>query len=68
MGIENPIHLLFIAAVALVVLGPRRLPDLARALGRGAREFRDALNQGADGHEPQGPARPAPPPAPELPG
>jgi sec-independent protein translocase protein TatA len=44
MGIENPVHLLFLALVALVVLGPRRLPDLARALGKGMREFRDALN------------------------
>jgi TatA/E family protein of Tat protein translocase len=46
MGIENPVHLLFIAVVALVVLGPRRLPDLARALGKGVREFRDAIGQG----------------------
>jgi TatA/E family protein of Tat protein translocase len=46
MGIENPVHLLFIAVVALVVLGPRRLPDLARALGKGVREFREAIGQG----------------------
>ena len=45
MGIENPVHLLFIAVVALVVLGPKRLPELARALGRGIREFRDAISQ-----------------------
>jgi len=44
MGIENPVHLLFIVAVALVVLGPKRLPDLARALGKGIREFRDAMS------------------------
>ncbi len=57
MGIENPVHLLFIAVVALVVLGPRRLPDLAKALGHGIREFRDAMSSGEqDG--------PAPPPAP----
>lgn len=43
MGIENPVHLLFIAVVALVVLGPRRLPELARALGHGIREFREAI-------------------------
>jgi sec-independent protein translocase protein TatA len=45
MGIENPVHLLFIAAVALIVLGPKRLPEVARALGRGIREFREAINQ-----------------------
>lgn len=44
MGIENPVHLLFIGAVALIVLGPKRLPDLARALGKGMREFREALS------------------------
>jgi sec-independent protein translocase protein TatA len=43
VGIENPIHLLFIAAIALIVLGPKRLPDLARALGHGMREFREAM-------------------------
>jgi sec-independent protein translocase protein TatA len=44
MGIENPVHLLFIAAVALVVLGPKRLPEVARALGKGMREFRQAMS------------------------
>ena len=44
MGIENPVHLLFIAVVALVVLGPKRLPELARALGKGMREFRQAMS------------------------
>ena len=49
MGIENPVHLLFIGAVALVVLGPKRLPELARALGHGIREFREAISAGAEG-------------------
>lgn len=69
MGIENPVHLLFIGAVALVVLGPKRLPDLAKALGHGIREFREAMTAGE--HEP--PVTPAaaataqgPPPAPEA--
>jgi TatA/E family protein of Tat protein translocase len=44
MGIESPVHLLFLGAVALIVLGPRRLPELARALGKGMREFRQALS------------------------
>jgi sec-independent protein translocase protein TatA len=53
MGIDNPVHLLFIAVVALVVLGPRRLPELARALGRGIREFRGAFQE-ASAQPPQG--------------
>jgi TatA/E family protein of Tat protein translocase len=59
MGIENPVHLLFIAAVALIVLGPKRLPEVARALGHGIREFREAINQPPSPH--------APPPAHEPP-
>jgi sec-independent protein translocase protein TatA len=72
MGIENPVHLLFIAAVALIVLGPRRLPDLAKTLGHGVREFRDAMSAGAEDEpavEPPPPPDaevvPAPPPAAE---
>jgi TatA/E family protein of Tat protein translocase len=48
MGIENPVHLAFIAIVALVVLGPKRLPELARALGHGIREFREAVSGEAE--------------------
>src|SRR5260370_874283 len=59
MGIENPVHLLFIAVVALVVLGPRRLPELARALGKGVREFREAIGQGTHDADPA--AEPVPP-------
>ena len=47
MGIENPVHLIFIAAVALIVLGPKRLPALARALGQAVREFRASLEEGS---------------------
>jgi len=61
MGIENPVHLLFIAVVALVVLGPRRLPDLARALGKGMREFRESMSDGASDQEHPEPVTPAPP-------
>lgn len=46
MGIESPTHLLFLGAIALIVLGPKRLPELARALGKGMREFREALSDG----------------------
>ncbi|HEX5225660.1 MAG TPA: twin-arginine translocase TatA/TatE family subunit [Solirubrobacteraceae bacterium] len=46
MGIENPVHLLFLGAVALLVLGPKRLPELARAVGKGIREFREGIAGG----------------------
>lgn len=47
MGIDNPVHLLFIAVIALIVLGPKRLPELTRALGHGIREFREAISSEA---------------------
>jgi TatA/E family protein of Tat protein translocase len=48
MGIESPLHLLFLGAIALLVLGPKRLPELAKALGKGIREFREAIDLGED--------------------
>lgn len=66
MGIENPVHLLFIAAVALIVLGPRRLPEMARSLGKGIREFRDAMSDGSAVGTPHTPA-PSVPIAPDEP-
>jgi sec-independent protein translocase protein TatA len=56
MGLENPVHLIFIAAVALVVLGPKRLPEIARALGNGIREFRESVSQDPAQHVPPPPA------------
>ncbi|MBI4513837.1 MAG: twin-arginine translocase subunit TatB [Gemmatimonadetes bacterium] len=39
---------LFIAVLALLLLGPRRLPEVANAIGRSLREFRRALNEVQD--------------------
>jgi sec-independent protein translocase protein TatA len=63
MGIENPVHLLFIGLVALLVLGPRRLPDLARALGAGIREFRESVSGGEHGEPEAQETDEAPPPS-----
>lgn len=43
-GIGFP-ELLLILALALIVIGPKRLPDLAKALGRGMAEFRRATDE-----------------------
>lgn len=43
-GIGFP-ELLLILAIALIVVGPSKLPDLARALGRGYAEFKKATNE-----------------------
>jgi TatA/E family protein of Tat protein translocase len=44
----GPLELLIVGIIALLVLGPQRLPDAARAMGRGMREFRGALSDDSD--------------------
>ncbi len=41
-GIGVP-EILIVLVIALVVLGPKRLPDAGRSLGRGMREFKESL-------------------------
>jgi len=43
-GIGLP-ELIIIMVIALIVIGPSKLPDLARALGRGMAEFRKATQE-----------------------
>ena len=40
----SPLEIMVLAVIALIVLGPQRLPEMARSLGRGMREFRAALS------------------------
>lgn len=42
--IFQPTHLLFLLVIVLLVLGPKRLPEMARSLGRGFRDFKDAIS------------------------
>jgi len=50
-NILQPTHLLLILVVALLVLGPKRLPEAGRALGKGIRDFRSAMS--GEDHEPR---------------
>ncbi len=43
-GIGMP-EMLLLLAIALVVIGPKKLPDLAKSLGRAMREFKKATNE-----------------------
>jgi TatA/E family protein of Tat protein translocase len=43
-GIGFP-ELMLILAIALIVIGPKRLPDVAKALGRGLGEFKRATDE-----------------------
>lgn len=49
--ILQPTHLLFVLVIALLVLGPKRLPEVGRSLGRGLRDFRTAISGEDDDHE-----------------
>jgi sec-independent protein translocase protein TatA len=43
-SILQPTHLLIVLIVALVFLGPKRLPDAGRALGQGLKEFKNSIS------------------------
>ncbi len=47
-GLVQPMHLLLVLVVALVVLGPGRLPELGKTLGTAIRDFRRAMNGGEE--------------------
>ena len=55
----GPLELIVVLAIALIVLGPKRLPDAGRSLGRGLREFKDSVS----GREPEAVELDAPAPA-----
>jgi sec-independent protein translocase protein TatA len=43
----GPLELIIVLVIALVIFGPKRLPDLGRSLGTGMREFKDSITSGS---------------------
>ena len=39
----GPLEIVIVLIIALIVLGPKKLPDFGRSVGRGMREFKSAL-------------------------
>jgi sec-independent protein translocase protein TatA len=44
LGLDNPIHILFLLVVLLLVFGAKRLPELGRSLGSGIRGFKETIS------------------------
>lgn len=44
----GPMELVIVLAIALMILGPKRLPEAGRSLGKSLRGFKDALGRGDD--------------------
>jgi sec-independent protein translocase protein TatA len=43
-GLLQPMHLLLILGIALLVFGPKRLPELGKSLGQSIRGFKEAMD------------------------
>lgn len=51
-NILQPTHLIIVLVIALLILGPKRLPEAGRALGQGLKEFKSSISP-ARGEDPQ---------------
>ena len=52
----GPMELMVVLIVALLILGPKKLPDMGRSVGKGMREFKNAVTGGDDKPEQLPPA------------
>ena len=55
LGLDNPVHLIFLLVLLLVLFGARRLPELGRSLGAAIRGFKDSLSGESAQHAEFGP-------------
>lgn len=58
LGNVGPLEIIVVLIIALVVFGPKRLPELGRSLGKGIREFRGSVS-GESSDEEEPPTSPA---------
>jgi sec-independent protein translocase protein TatA len=52
----GPMQLVIVLIIALVILGPKRLPEVGRSLGAGMREFKDSITGGGDDDDEERPS------------
>jgi sec-independent protein translocase protein TatA len=44
----GPMELIVVLVIALIIFGPKKLPDLGRSIGSGMREFKNSVTGGDD--------------------
>jgi sec-independent protein translocase protein TatA len=50
----GPMELIIVLVIALIILGPKKLPEVGRSVGRGMREFKETIaGGGRDDHDEQ---------------
>lgn len=52
-GLFQPMHLLVIFGIALLVFGPKKLPELGKGIGEGIRGFKSAMREEEKPADPQ---------------
>ena len=45
-GLASPSHLILVLAIVLLLFGAKRIPELAKGLGTGIKEFREGISTG----------------------
>jgi sec-independent protein translocase protein TatA len=50
-GLFQPMHLLVLLIIAMFVFGPKRLPELGKAMGDGIRSFRNGMKDTTSGRD-----------------
>jgi sec-independent protein translocase protein TatA len=58
----GPMEIMIVLVIALVVFGPKRLPELGKSVGKGIREFRGSVSGEHDDSEDKAPLAVAQPP------
>jgi sec-independent protein translocase protein TatA len=52
----GPMELIVVLVIALIIFGPKKLPDLGRSIGSGMREFKNSVTGGGDDERDELPA------------
>lgn len=47
-GLFQPMHLLVIFAIALLIFGPKKLPELGKGIGEGIRALKSGMKEGSE--------------------